>query len=41
VITSGGTGVGPRDITPETTKKVIEKEVSGVTEHHSPCSQEE
>ena len=32
VITSGGTGLGPRDITPETTKKVIEKEVSGVTE---------
>lgn len=32
VITSGGTGLGPRDITPETTKKVIEKEVSGVAE---------
>ena len=32
VITSGGTGLGPQDITPETTKKVIEKEVSGVTE---------
>jgi cyclic pyranopterin phosphate synthase len=32
VITSGGTGFGPRDITPETTKKVIEKELSGVTE---------
>lgn len=32
VITSGGTGFGPRDITPETTKKVIEKEVSGVAE---------
>lgn len=32
VMTSGGTGLGPRDITPETTKKVIEKEVSGVAE---------
>jgi cyclic pyranopterin phosphate synthase len=32
VITSGGTGLGPRDITPETTKKVIQKEVSGVSE---------
>ncbi|MFY9868813.1 MAG: bifunctional molybdenum cofactor biosynthesis protein MoaC/MoaB [Candidatus Nitrosopolaris sp.] len=32
VITSGGTGLGPRDITPEATKKVIEKEVSGVAE---------
>jgi cyclic pyranopterin phosphate synthase len=32
VITSGGTGFGPRDVTPETTKKVIEKEVTGVTE---------
>jgi len=32
VITSGGTGLGARDITPETTKKVIQKEVSGVSE---------
>jgi cyclic pyranopterin monophosphate synthase len=32
VITSGGTGLGPRDITPETTKKVIQKEVTGVSE---------
>jgi cyclic pyranopterin phosphate synthase len=32
VITSGGTGLGPRDITPETTKKVIQKEISGVSE---------
>ena len=32
VITSGGTGLGPRDITPETTKKVIQKEVRGVSE---------
>ncbi len=32
VLTSGGTGLGPRDITPEVTRKVIEKEVSGVAE---------
>lgn len=33
VITTGGTGVGPRDVTPEATKKVIEKELDGVTEY--------
>jgi len=32
VITSGGTGLGPRDVTPEATKKIIEKDVSGVAE---------
>ena len=32
VITSGGTGLGPRDVTPEATRKVIEKELSGVSE---------
>jgi cyclic pyranopterin monophosphate synthase len=32
VITCGGTGVGPRDVTPEATKKIIEKELSGVSE---------
>lgn len=33
IITSGGTGVGPRDVTPEATKKIIEKEVSGLSEN--------
>lgn len=32
VITSGGTGLGPRDVTPEATMSVIEKEVVGVAD---------
>jgi molybdenum cofactor synthesis domain-containing protein len=32
VLTSGGTGVGPRDITPEATRKVITREVPGIAE---------
>jgi cyclic pyranopterin phosphate synthase len=32
VLTSGGTGVGPRDVTPEATINVIEKPVSGISE---------
>jgi molybdenum cofactor synthesis domain-containing protein len=32
VITSGGTGVGLRDVTPEATKRVIEKDLAGVAE---------
>jgi molybdopterin adenylyltransferase len=32
VVTSGGTGVGPRDLTPEATRAVIEKEIPGLAE---------
>ncbi|MGI9567909.1 MAG: bifunctional molybdenum cofactor biosynthesis protein MoaC/MoaB [Nitrosopumilus sp.] len=32
VLTCGGTGVGPRDMTPEATIKVLEKQVTGVAE---------
>ena len=32
VVTSGGTGVGPRDRTPEGTRRVIDREVPGVAE---------
>lgn len=32
VLTTGGTGLGPRDVTPEATRAVIEKEVPGIAE---------
>lgn len=32
ILTSGGTGLGPRDVTPEATYKVLEKEVIGISE---------
>jgi molybdopterin adenylyltransferase len=32
VVTAGGTGLGPRDVTPEATRRVIEREVPGLTE---------
>ncbi|HTY58119.1 MAG TPA: MogA/MoaB family molybdenum cofactor biosynthesis protein [Bacteroidota bacterium] len=32
VVTTGGTGIGPRDVTPEATSAVLERELPGVTE---------
>ncbi|MBZ5544889.1 MAG: MogA/MoaB family molybdenum cofactor biosynthesis protein [Acidobacteriia bacterium] len=32
ILTTGGTGLGPRDVTPEATRAVIEKEVTGLAE---------
>jgi molybdopterin adenylyltransferase len=32
VLTTGGTGVGPRDVTPEATASVLDREVPGIAE---------
>ena len=32
IVTTGGTGFGPRDVTPESTRKVIEREAPGLGE---------
>jgi molybdenum cofactor synthesis domain-containing protein len=32
VVTTGGTGLGPRDLTPEMTRRVVDREVPGVAE---------
>jgi len=32
IVTTGGTGLGPRDNTPEATQRVIEREVPGIAE---------
>jgi molybdenum cofactor biosynthesis protein MoaC len=32
VLTTGGTGLGPRDVTPEATERVIEREADGISE---------
>jgi molybdenum cofactor synthesis domain-containing protein len=32
VISTGGTGIGPRDVTPEATRSVIERELPGISE---------
>ncbi len=33
VVTTGGTGLAPRDVTPEATLDVIEREAAGIAEH--------
>ena len=33
IFTTGGTGVSPRDVTPEATRKVIAREIPGLAEH--------
>lgn len=32
IFTTGGTGIGPRDVTPEATRAAIEKEIPGLSE---------
>lgn len=33
VVTTGGTGIGPRDVTPDVVKRLIDKEIPGIMEH--------
>ena len=37
ILTTGGTGIGPRDVTPEAVKSVIDYEIPGVAEAFRSC----
>jgi molybdenum cofactor biosynthesis protein B len=46
VLTTGGTGLAPRDVTPEATRDVLEREAPGIAQalradalHHTPYAQ--
>lgn len=39
IVTTGGTGFGPRDLTPEGTKKVLERDAPGLAEAMRLCNQ--
>ncbi|NIR44945.1 MAG: molybdenum cofactor biosynthesis protein, partial [Gemmatimonadetes bacterium] len=32
IVTTGGTGLGPRDVTPEATRAVMERDAPGIAE---------
>ena len=40
ILTTGGTGLGPRDVTPEATRAVIEREAPGIAEAIRAASRE-
>jgi len=38
ILTTGGTGVSPRDVTPDATREVIDREIPGMAEEMRRCS---
>lgn len=41
IVTTGGTGLGPRDVTPEATRTVLEREAPGIAEAIRAASREQ